>query len=107
MSQVENLQAELVRRIQEVAQPHRIILFGSRARGTARPDSDFDILVIQDSHLPRHRRAGPLYTAVAKVPAEVEIMVFTPEEVEEWREVPEAFVTTALREGKVVYEREE
>ena len=31
-------------------------------------------------------------------------MVYTPEEVSEWSNVPEAFVTTALREGKVLYE---
>jgi hypothetical protein len=32
-------------------------------------------------------------------------MVYTPEEVREWSAVPQAFVTTAVREGKVVYER--
>jgi hypothetical protein len=35
----------------------------------------------------------------------VDVVVYTPEEVEEWRSVPEAFVTTAIREGKVLYER--
>jgi hypothetical protein len=43
--------------------------------------------------------------ALADLPVEVEVMVYTPEEVEEWSEVPQAFVTTALREGATIYER--
>jgi hypothetical protein len=33
------------------------------------------------------------------------VMVYTPEEVEEWTLVPQAFVTTAVREGATIYER--
>jgi len=36
----------------------------------------------------------------------VDVMVYTPEEVTEWSAVPQAFITTAVREGKVLYERE-
>ena len=95
---------EITRRIVQTVHPRRIILFGSRARGQAQADSDWDILVIADSNLPRHRRAAPLYGALSDIPVPVDILVYTPEEVEEWREVPQAFVTTATREGKVVYE---
>ena len=97
---------EIVERILKAAQPERIVLFGSRARGTARPTSDFDLLVIKDSKEPRYRRSAPLYTRLADLPVEVEIMVYTPEEISAWSNVPEAFVTTAIREGKVLYERE-
>jgi uncharacterized protein len=97
---------EIVDRISSMEHPERIILFGSRARGTARPDSDFDLLVIKESQEPRYRRSAPLYTRLADLPVEVEVVVFTPHEVAEWSNVPEAFVTTAIREGKVLYERE-
>ena len=100
-----DLLADIVRRIVETAQPEKIILFGSRARGDARADSDFDVLVIQESGEPRYRRSAPLYVALADLPAEVEVMVYTPEEVEEWSQVPQAFVTTAVREGTTIYER--
>jgi predicted nucleotidyltransferase len=98
--------AEIVRRIRSVCNPRKIILFGSRARGECRPDSDIDLLVIEDSPLPRHRRAIPLYAALAGMPLDVdtEVVVYTPDEVEEWRGAGAALVTTALREGTVLYE---
>jgi len=37
---------EIVARTVAVAQPVRIILFGSAARGTMGPDSDLDLLVV-------------------------------------------------------------
>jgi predicted nucleotidyltransferase len=36
----------IVDRIVERKRPHKIILFGSRGRGTARPDSDIDLCVL-------------------------------------------------------------
>jgi predicted nucleotidyltransferase len=44
----------IVRRIVEAVHPLRIILFGSRARGDARPDSDLDLLVVMPEGT--HRR---------------------------------------------------
>jgi len=100
-----DLLADIVRRIVETAQPEKIILFGSRARGDARPGSDFDLLVIKESDEPRYRRDAPLYLALAGVNAPVDVLTYTPEEVRDWSAVPQAFITTAVREGKVVYER--
>jgi uncharacterized protein len=53
--------AEIVRRVLTVTDPDKIILFGSRARGEARPDSDYDILVIGPSDERQSRRTAPLY----------------------------------------------
>lgn len=97
--------AEATERIVQVSHPHRVILFGSRARGPCREDSDWDFLVIADSELPRHRRAAPLYGALSDLRQSIDILVYTPEEVAEWKDVPQALVTTAAREGKVLYER--
>lgn len=103
----ETIVAEIVAGIVAAADPEKIVLFGSRARGDFRPESDIDLLVIQESELPRHRRAVPIYTALAEVPLEVdtEVVVYTPREVEEWSGANAAFVTTALREGKILYEK--
>ncbi len=100
-----NIVRDIVRRIVDAAQPEKVILFGSRARGDARPNSDYDLLVIKASDEPRYRRSVALYIALADLPVEVELMVYTPEEVAEWSNVPQAFVTTAVREGTTIYER--
>ncbi len=97
---------EIVRRIVNVSHPEKVILFGSRARGEARPNSDIDLLVIAHSTQPRYRRAAPLYGALSDIHAPLDILVYSPDEVEEWRDVRQAFVTTAIREGKVLYENE-
>jgi len=96
---------EIVTRILDAMKPIRIVLFGSRARSNSRETSDFDVLVINESEEERYHRAAPLYRVLASLPVEVDIMVYTPAEVAEWSGVKEAFVTTALREGKVLYER--
>ena len=47
------LLAELSRRIHEFAPAARVFLYGSVARGTQEPDSDYDILVLTDEPLPK------------------------------------------------------
>jgi len=99
----EELLDEVVRRLLRAGSPHKIVLFGSRARGDARPDSDLDLLILEDSELPRYKRSPRYYHALAGVFPAKDIVVYTPEEVREWSDVPNAFVTVALREGKVLY----
>lgn len=101
------LLAEVVRRILTVGSPLKIILFGSHGRGEGRSDSDLDLLIIEEhSDLPRYKRATPYRMALIGVHPSKDILVYTPEEIEEWADVPMAFVTTALREGKTLYEKE-
>jgi predicted nucleotidyltransferase len=103
-----NVLQEIVRRIVEASDPEKIVLFGSRARKAHRPESDLDLLVIKKSTEPRYERAVPIYRALAGVRLGIDkdIIVYTPEEVAQWRNASAHFVTTALREGKVVYERQ-
>ena len=95
---------EIVRRIVETVHPEKIILFGSLAREDARPESDLDLLVIAQSQEPRYRRSAPLYGILSDIFIPMDILVYSPEEVEEWSGVRQAFVTTAIREGRVLYE---
>ena len=96
---------EVVRRILAEGSPLKIVLFGSQARGEAGPASDLDVLIVEDSNLPRYKRASRYLRALVGVFPAKDVVVWTPQEVEAWSEVPNAFVTTALREGKTLYAR--
>jgi len=98
----EELLNRVVQRIVEKAQPERIILFGSAARGEAGPDSDVDLLVVKrDVH--RRRLAMDLYEELADLGVAVDIVVATPEDLERYGRSPALILEPALREGKVVY----
>jgi len=92
--------------IVEAVDPDKIILFGSYAYGKPSKDSDLDILVIMKSNLPRYKRSVPIYKALAGMLIPKDIIVYTPKEVEEWDNVPQSFITTAVSRGKKIYEKE-
>lgn len=101
----DELLGEIVRRIVSVGDPEQIVLFGSRARLQSTEDSDIGILVIEESDEPRFERLPRYYSATCGTFLARDIVVWTPSEVREWETVPNHFVTTALREGRLLYEQ--
>ena len=101
-----SLSQEIVRRIRAAAEPEKIILFGSYARGEEKTDSDLDIFIIIDSDLPRYKRAVPFYQALSGLGVAKDIVVYTPSEVGEWQTASCSLVATVLREGQVLYENQ-
>ena len=98
---------EVVARMVAAGEPLQVILFGSRARGDARSGSDYDFLIIENSATPRYRRAAKYRRALFGLIPSKDILVWTTDEAAEWSDVPQALVTTAIREGVILYEREE
>lgn len=99
---------EIIRRIVDAVNPLKIILFGSWAYGKPRKGSDIDLLVtVEKTDLPRHKMAVKVYEALTGILIPKDIVVYTSKEIDEWSGVPEAFITTILRKGKVIYERKE
>jgi predicted nucleotidyltransferase len=92
----------IIRRIVEVAQPEKIILFGSAARGEMGPNSDLDLLVIK-SCARRRKLAMEIYRHVGGLGCALDIIVVTPEDVQRYGQSPALIIEPALREGKVVY----
>ena len=90
-------------RIIAVAQPDRVILFGSAARGTAGPHSDLDFLVIKRGISSRRHVAQAIYRALIGIPASIDIVVVTPEDVEALKGGVATIVGPAMREGREVY----
>ena len=102
----DQLLEQVVQRILVVGTPLKIVLFGSQGRGTARPTSDLDLLIVEESSLPRYRRAARYLRALIGIFPAKDVEVWTPSEIAEWAGVPNAFITTALREGQVLYARQ-
>lgn len=96
---------EMSRRLVAALDPDMVVLFGSRARGDSRADSDVDLLIVRDSSEPKHKRAIAAYRALRGMGVPKDILWVTPGEAEEWRDVANNVVTRGLREGKVLYEK--
>ena len=97
--------SEVIARIVEVAQPERIILFGSAARGEMGPGSDLDLLVVKaGAH--RRRLAQKIYMNLFGVGQAVDVVVVTPEDIKRYRNSHSLVIKPAMQEGKVVYERD-
>ncbi len=97
--------AEVIRRIVEVAQPDKIILFGSAARGELGPHSDLDLLVIKAGTVHRGRLTEKIYMNLLGVGQAVDVVVVTPEDIERYKNVHCLIIAPALREGRAIYER--
>lgn len=105
-----NKEINLIRdTIIESLSPEKIILFGSYAHGKASRDSDIDILVVvKDHHEPRFRRSRELRKRLwGKVSVPKDILIFTSDEIREWKNVKHAFITSVLSEGKILYEKKD
>src|ERR1035438_5368049 len=76
---------DMVRRIAERFSPDKIILFGSRARGDAGPDSDIDLLVLFSEVADPNRRAAELYASLVDFPSPMDIVVSTSSRFERYR----------------------
>jgi predicted nucleotidyltransferase len=95
---------EIVERLVAVLQPARIYLFGSRARGDAGPDSDYDLLVLVDHPTePRYRLAQKAYRALRGVPAAVDVVVWDRTTFDARRHLKGSFAATAVREGRLLH----
>ena len=94
---------DVLQRVVEVAQPERIILFGSAARGRMDRHSDLDLLIIKDGADPL-RLMARIYRRLHGVGVAVDAIVATPQDVERFKDSHALVFKPALRDGVVVYD---
>lgn len=94
---------EIINRILQIIVPDKIILFGSRARGNFRKDSDYDLLVIKSGVEDEIKLARKIYRNLIGLDESADVMVEKPETIEQHRDNPGYIYKQALKEGVVVY----
>ena len=94
---------DVIGRIVEVAEPEKIILFGSAARGEANANSDIDLLIIKDGADALDLMAR-IYGRLRGVGAAVDAIVVSPDDVERYKDSHALIIKPAVQNGVVVYE---
>ena len=101
--------AQMVQAIVNEVDPEQVILFGSRGRGDYKESSDVDLVVVEaESFGPRrsrHQEILKLRRLLRPFGAPIDVLVYSLEDVDYWRDSLNYVLARALREGKVLYER--
>jgi predicted nucleotidyltransferase len=92
-------------RIVEQFDPEKIVLFGSYAYGSPTPDSDVDLLVMME-YRDTPGRAAVEVLQRARPAFGVDVLVRTPEQVEERLALNDFFMQEIMTRGRVLYARD-
>jgi len=100
----EKLIGEIVRRILSVAQPDRIILFGSAATGDMTRDSDIDLLIVEPDTSDQRNEYVRISKALWDIDYPIDILFIAAQWFEESKDVIGGIAYPANKYGKVIYE---
>lgn len=103
--ELEHTLDDLTRRIVREFHPDRIVLFGSRARGTATAESDLDILVIMPVEGSVRDTACAIGAALSDRMFSLDLIVMTPEQYSRQKELQGTIANEAAHDGRILYER--
>jgi uncharacterized protein len=88
--------------IKEITGAEQILLFGSRATGEFRTDSDYDVLAVLPRNLDwkeRLRLASRCRQRLARMGVDVDVLVKSPDGIRDYRDKRGSIVHEALRSG--------
>lgn len=97
--QIENIVQKIVVNVN----PQKVILFGSYAYGQPDGNSDLDLLVIQDTDVPRYKREREIRKYLRGTQIPIDIVVYTQNEIDEWKDTKSAFISQIIEKGKVLH----
>ena len=86
--------------------PDKIILFGSYANGTQKEDSDIDLLIIQDTDLPIQKRGYDIRMSLIGSMIPFDIVIYTKLEFDQEKDKSSSFLNSAMKNSKLLYERQ-
>ncbi len=105
----EKVNEELIRRVTERIvkeyDPDKIILYGSLAWGKSNKDCDLDLFIIKDSPLRRDLRSTEISKLFFPRRFGLDVLVYTPEEIERRLKLGDFFVKRIIEHGVVLYDR--
>ncbi len=100
---------KIVDSVVRTVHPKQIVLFGSWARGVARPDSDIDLLIIEDAPFgpqrSRRKELGNVSRALMDLKLPIDVLIYTTAEIDQWKGTKNHVIAHAMREGRVLYDR--
>ncbi|MBA4409049.1 MAG: nucleotidyltransferase domain-containing protein [Bacteroidota bacterium] len=97
--------SEIVGMIASGYNPEKIILFGSYATGNPDENSDLDLFIIKETNLSRPERTVQVRKMLFGARIPIDLIVFTPKEIEESKGNKSGFVYEVLNTGKTLYEQ--
>ncbi len=95
----------VVKKIADRFQPEKVILFGSYAYGTPKPESDVDLLVVMETKLRERQQRLEISRAISPRPFPMDILVRTPSDLEHRLALGDFFLREITTSGKILYER--
>ena len=87
-----------------VAQPEKIILFGSAAAGQMTRDSDIDFLIVEPAPANRHEESVAIADAIGDVSFPVDVKIIASDRFEATKDIIGGIAYPAHKYGKVLYE---
>jgi uncharacterized protein len=96
----------VVEMVVALCRPDEIYVFGSYAKGTLHEGSDLDVIVIKPSSLPRHRRGREVEAMLAHLAFSVDVLFFTPRELQQELADPYSLVSAIMPSAKLLYRTE-
>lgn len=100
IAQIRDSLAPLIQR----AGARKAVVFGSYARGNADRYSDLDIIIVHDTEKGFFDRASDFREVHSAWPRSLDMLIYTPDELDEMLAQRRPFIEIAMEEGVVIYE---
>jgi len=94
---------EIIRKIADYINPVKIFLFGSRARGDSRPDSDYDLVIINDGEKSKREVKLGIFDLFELPDFSMDVFVLTSDELKRFKHIANTLAREITENGRVVF----